>query len=74
MDRCHGVKVRDIVFVKNSESNETCKVVTFYFTNILENVVHEDLRQGFLTIGVLLNVLLSKRRNELGKRFGFVRF
>ncbi|KEH29851.1 RNA recognition motif [Medicago truncatula] len=54
------------------ESNST--VVTYYFTNIPENIVHEDLRQSFLTIGVLLNVFLSKRMNELGKRFGFVRF
>jgi hypothetical protein len=44
MDRRHGVKVKDIVLVKNSESNETCTFLTFYFTNIPENIVHEDLR------------------------------
>jgi hypothetical protein len=67
-------KVRDIVFYKNFESNETCEVVTIYFNNIPEDTVHEDIDQGFLTINVLLDVFLSKMRTELGKHFGFVLF
>jgi len=63
-----------MVFYKNSELNETCEVVTFYFSNIPEDIVHEDIHQGFLALGVLLDVFLSKRRTELGKRFGFVLF
>jgi hypothetical protein len=75
MDRFHGVKVRDrFFFYQSTESNGTSEVLIFYFTNIPEDIVHEDLRRGFLTIGVLLVVYLSKRRNELGKRFFFVRF
>jgi len=63
-----------MVFDENSESNETGEVVTFYYTDIPKDIVHENLRKGFLIIGVLLDVFLFKRRNETGKRFGFVWF
>ena len=48
--------------------------VTYYLTNISEDIMYVDIREGFLSLEFLLDVFVSRRRNEMGKRFRFIRY
>lgn len=48
--------------------------VSFYFTNVSENISYSCLRQGFEVCGIMEDVYLAKKRNVNGGGgvFGFV--
>jgi len=48
--------------------------VSFYFTNIPENISYISLRRGFEVCGILEDVYLARKRNANGGVFGFVRY
>jgi len=48
--------------------------VSFYFTNVPEDISYFSLRQGFEVCGMMKDVYLAKKRNLNGGVFGFVRY
>jgi len=46
--------------------------VSFYFTNVPENVSYISLRRGFEVCGIMEDVYLARKRNVNGGVFGFV--
>ena len=48
--------------------------VSFYFTNVPEDISYIALRQGFEVCGIMEDVYLAKKRNVNGGVFGFVRY
>ena len=48
--------------------------VSFYFTNVPENISYIALRRGFEVCGIMEDVYLAKKRNVNGGVFGFVRY
>jgi len=49
-------------------------LVSFYFTNVPDNIPYASLRQGFEVCGIMEDVYWARKRNVNGARFGFVRF
>jgi len=49
-------------------------IVSFYFTNVPDNISYTSLRQGFEVCGIMEDVYLARKRNVNGAKFGFVRF
>jgi len=45
--------------------------VSFYFTNVPENISYISLRRGFEVCGIMEDVYLAKKRNANGAVFGF---
>ena len=52
----------------------THKLVSFYFTNVPDNISHNSLRKGFEVCGIMEDVYLARKRNVNGALFGFVRY
>jgi hypothetical protein len=54
--------------------NGTIKLnfVSFYFTNVPDNITYNSLRQGFEVCGIMEDVYLARKRNVNGALFGFV--
>jgi len=52
----------------------TSSIVSFYFTNVLEDISYNCLRQGFEVCGIMEDVYLARKRNVNGGVFGFVRY
>lgn len=50
------------------------ETTSYYFTNILNSWMDSDFRKIFAHYGSVGDVFISKRRDKLGKRYGFVRF
>jgi len=48
--------------------------VSFYFTNVPEDISYISLRRGFEVCGMMEDVYLAKKRNANGGVFGFVRY
>ncbi|KEH42136.1 RNA recognition motif [Medicago truncatula] len=48
--------------------------VTFYFTNVLDDISYSSLRQDFEVCGIMEDIYLAKKRNVNGAIFGFVRY
>ena len=48
--------------------------VSFYFTNVSDDISYISLRQGFEVCGIMEDVYLAKKRNVNGGVFGFVRY
>ena len=48
--------------------------VSFYFTNVPEDISYRSLRQGFEVCGIIEDIYLAKKRNVNGVVFGFVRY
>jgi len=48
--------------------------VSFYFTNVPDDISYVSLRQGFEVCGILEDVYLAKKQNVNGGVFGFVRY
>ena len=49
-------------------------VVSFYFTNVSDNISYNSLRHGFEVCGIMEDVYLARKRNVNGANFGFVRY
>ena len=49
-------------------------IVSFYFTNVPDNISYTSLRQGFEVCGIMEDVYLARKRNVNGAKFGFVCF
>ena len=49
-------------------------VVSFYFTNVPDNISYYSLRLGFEVCGIMEDVYLARKRNVNGANFGFVRY
>ena len=52
----------------------TSSIVSFYFTNVLEDISYNCLRQGFEVCGIMEDIYLARKRNVNGGVFGFVRY
>jgi hypothetical protein len=52
----------------------THNLVSFYFTNVPENISYSSLRQGFEVCGIMEDVYLAKKHNVIRAVFGFVRY
>jgi len=50
------------------------KFVSFYFTNVPEDISYRYLREGFEVCGMMEDVYLARKRNVNGGVFGFVRY
>jgi len=50
------------------------RFVTFYFTNFSPHLSNFFLRKGFKVCGLLVEVVVPRRKNANGEGFGFVRF
>jgi hypothetical protein len=48
--------------------------VSFYFTNVLDDISYYSLRQGFEVCGIMEDVYLARKRNVNGALFDFVRY
>lgn len=48
--------------------------ITFYFTNFPHMWNHLIMKDIFAKYGEVVDVFIARKRNNLGKRFGFVRF
>ena len=48
--------------------------MSFYFTNVPENISYISLRRGFEVCGIMEDVYLAKKRYVNGGVFGFVRY
>lgn len=55
-------------------SGTVSQFVSFYFTNVLEDISYNCLRQGFEVCGIMEDVYLARKRNVNGGVFGFVRY
>jgi len=50
------------------------RYVTFYFTNVSDMLLYHYTKEGFEVCGILDNLFLSKKRNQRGHAYGFVRY
>jgi len=48
--------------------------VSFYFTNVPDDISYSSLRQGFEVCGIMEDVYLARKGNVNGAVFGFVRY
>jgi len=48
--------------------------VTFYFSNVSDNISYSSLRKGFEVCGSMEDVYLARKHNVNGAVFGFVRY
>ena len=46
--------------------------VSFYFTNVPDDITYSSSRQGFEVCGIMEDVYLARKRNVNGAVFGFV--
>ena len=53
---------------------ESSDVSTFYFTRFPEDATERDLWLHFKKWGDVRELFISKKRNKMGRRYGFVRF
>lgn len=49
-------------------------ITSFYFTRFPEDVTEEDLWHHFKKFGDVREIFISKKKNSLGRKYGFVRF
>jgi len=64
---------QQVTTVSNSGTNHV-NFVSFYFTNVPEDISYRSLRQGFEVCGIMEDIYLAKKRNVNGAVFGFVRY
>jgi len=59
-----------------TEHNRTVQhnFVSFYFTNVPDDISYSSLRKGFKVCGIMEDVYLARKRNVNGAIFGFVRY
>ena len=67
-------QVRSAQLALDKPGNAKQPFVSFYFTNVPENISYISLRRGFEVCGILEDVYLAKKRNVNGGVFGFVRY
>ena len=60
--------------VLDKPSKDKQPFVSFYFTNVPENISYISLRRGFEVCGIMEDVYLARKRNVNGGVFGFVRY
>lgn len=58
----------------NASGNVIQDLVSFYFTNVPDDISHMSLRQGFEVCGMMEYGYLARKRNVNGGVFGFVRY
>ena len=62
------------VFDHDQIGTEHHNFVSFYFTNVSEDISYFSSRQGFEVCGIMDDVYLARKRNVNGGMFGFVRY
>jgi len=60
------------VTVANNTGTIHNNFVTFYFSNVPEDISYSSLRQGFEVCGIMEDIYLAKKRNVNGAMFGLV--
>jgi len=48
--------------------------ITFYFSNVPNDISYSSLRKGFEVCGIMEDIYLARKRNVNGAVFGFVRY
>lgn len=57
---------------QHQDSKAIMDSITFYFTNVLENITHSEICKGFKVCDMLIDVFLTHKKNKRGQQFDFV--